>query len=60
MRKKKLDAYMGPAPALTAPLLQARCSKLPSKLPCSKLALARRLWSCGDGVSGGEGLVGGR
>jgi hypothetical protein len=35
------------------------CSKLPSKLPCSKLAPARRLWSSGDGVRGGGGGFGG-
>jgi hypothetical protein len=58
--KKKLDAYLVP------PLLPcgshagsnhsaapSSCSKLPSKLPCSKLGPARRLWSSGDGVRGG-------
>jgi hypothetical protein len=37
--------------------LQARSRSKPA--PSSKLALAQRLWSSGDGVRG-EGLVGGR
>jgi hypothetical protein len=51
---------MGPTPASTAPLLQAPAPSACSKLPCSELAPARRLWSFGGGVGGGEGLVGGR
>jgi hypothetical protein len=56
--KKKLDAYLGLAlaPVWVPRRLQPLCcSKLPSKLPCSKLAPARRLWSSGDGVRGGRG-----
>jgi hypothetical protein len=45
------SSRVGPAPIPAAPLLQVRCSKL----PCSKLAPARRLWSSSDGVRGGRG-----
>jgi hypothetical protein len=41
---------VGPAPSSTAP---SSCSKLPSKLPYSKLVPARHLWSSDDGVRGG-------